>query len=110
MQLEAIRTHDSRRPILTPDDFGVFLRDDAISRVVSQVRKMEGEEMSAEEGTTNGHNYKFEIERTDSLEFTRNSETNEPFEVEEENDALTMLSGSKSRRSTFDKREQFTHQ
>ena len=35
LQLEAIRSHDNRRPILTPDDFGVFLRDDAISRVVS---------------------------------------------------------------------------
>ena len=63
--------------------------------------------MSAEEGKTNSHNYKFEIERTDSLEFTRNSETNEPFEGEEEHDELTMLSASQShRRSTFDKRKE----
>ena len=41
-------------------------------------------------------NYKFEIERTDSLEFTRNSD---------ENDELTMVSGGKSRRSTLNKRK-----
>ena len=106
-QLEAIRSYDGRRPILTPDDLGVFLRDDdAISRVVSQVRKNEDGEDNSAEATTTNHNYKFEIERTDSLEFTRNSETNEPFEVEEENE-LTMLSGGgKSRRSTVDKRKQ----
>ena len=111
-QLEAIRSYDGKRPILTPDDLGVFLRDDdAISRVVSQVRKIEDGEDNSAEATTTNHNYKFEIERTDSLEFTRNSETNEPFEVEEEeNDELTMLSGGKSRRSTVDKRKQLDNQ
>ena len=42
--------------------------DDGIQRVVSQVRKFENE---SGEGTN--QNLKFEIERTDSLEFTRNS-------------------------------------
>ena len=59
---------------MTPDDLGVFLRDsDAISRVVSQVRRMEDGELNSVEGATTNQNYKFEIERTDSLEFTRNS-------------------------------------
>lgn len=113
-QLEAIQFDEGRRPIMTPDDFGVFLRDDAISRVVSQVRRMEEceENLSGEGGTTTGNNYKFEIERTDSLEFTRNSETVEPFDddilQENEQDDLAMLSSDRNsgRRNTVSKMQQ----
>ena len=95
---------------MTPDDLGVYLRDDPISRVVSQVRKMEDGNMSSEGLSGINNNYKFEIERTDSLEFTRNSETVEPFDMPDQEDEMMendvgLLSQAKSRRSTFNHRK-----
>ena len=63
--LEALK---SGRPLITPESH-MFI-DDEIQRVVSQVRCME-QENEQFEGDVN--RLKFEIERTDSLEFTRNS-------------------------------------
>ena len=68
LQLEAIKSHDASRPSRKVKQLENMNEDDGIQRVVSQVRKFENE---SGEGTN--QNLKFEIERTDSLEFTRNS-------------------------------------
>ena len=65
--LEAIKS--DRPSLMTP--VANRFNDDEIQRVVSQVRNMEQEFCD----DTNRNNFKFEIERTDSLEFTRNSGT-----------------------------------
>ena len=84
-----------RRPVITPDCFAM-IRDDEIQRLVSQVRKIEDE--SAEGGTNK--NYKFEIERTDSLEFTRNSMTGENINESRLQDLQSRGSNSSKEGST----------
>jgi len=66
MKLEAIKSYSNS--LRSGEAIGpqIVYNDDAIQRVVSQMRSKEQD---------NGGNYKFEIERTDSLEFSRNSVT-----------------------------------